>query len=44
MNERKDETSPDQFEKLANAGERSALYMRTIDDFAHWVTANMSLV
>ena len=41
MNERKDETIPDQFEKLANAGEKSAFYMRTIEDFAHWVTDNM---
>ena len=41
MNEKKDETTPDQFEKLATAGEKSALYMRTIEDFAHWVTANM---
>ena len=42
MNEKKDETTtPDQFEKLAIAGEKSALYMRTIDDFAHWVTDNM---
>jgi hypothetical protein len=42
MNEKKDEeTTPDQFEKLAIAGEKSAFYTRTIDDFAHWVTANM---
>jgi hypothetical protein len=41
MNEKKGETTPDQFEKLATAGENSALYMRTIEDFAHWVTANM---
>ena len=41
MNEKKDETTPDQFEKLATAGEKSALYMRTIDDFAHWVNVNM---
>jgi hypothetical protein len=41
MNERKEETNPDQFEKLANAGEKSAFYMRTIDDFAHWVTDNI---
>ncbi len=41
MNEKKDEKTPDQFEKLATAGEKSALYMRTIDDFAHWVTDNM---
>jgi hypothetical protein len=41
MNEKKDETTPNQFEKLATAGEKSAFYMRTIDDFAHWVTANM---
>ena len=41
MNEKKDETTPDQFEKLAIAGEKSALHMRTIDDFAHWVTDNM---
>ena len=42
MNEKKaEETTPDKFEKLATAGEKSALYMRTIDDFAHWVTDNM---
>ena len=42
MNEKKDEeTTPDKFEKLATAGEKSAFYMRTIEDFAHWVTANM---
>ena len=44
VNEKKDEeTSPaaNQFEKLAIAGEKSAFYMRTIEDFAHWVTANM---
>ena len=45
VNEKKDEetTTPtaNQFEKLATAGEKSALYMRTIDDFAHWVTVNM---
>ena len=41
MTERKDETTPDQFEKLANAGEKSAFYMRTIEDFAHWVTDNI---
>ena len=41
MNEKKGETTPDQFEKLATAGENSALYMRTLEDFAHWVTANM---
>ena len=41
MNEKKDETTPEQFEKLATAGEKSAFYMRTIDDFAHWVTDNM---
>jgi len=41
MNEKKGETTPDQFEKLATAGENSALYMRTLEDFAHWVTAIM---
>jgi hypothetical protein len=44
VNEKKEEeTTPtsNQFEKLATAGEKSALYMRTIDDFAHWVTVNM---
>jgi hypothetical protein len=41
MNEKKDETTPNQFEKLATAGEKSAFYMRTIDDFAHWVIVNM---
>ena len=32
---------PTNFQKLATAGEKSTLYMRTIDDFAHWVTVNM---
>ena len=44
VNEKKDEeTSPaaNQFEKLAIAGEKSALYMRTIEDFTHWITVNM---
>ena len=41
MNEKKDETTPSQFEKLASAGEKAAFYIRTIDDFSHWVTANM---
>jgi len=43
MNEKKDETTPtpDQFEKLATAEEKSAFYIRTIEDFAHWVTDNM---
>ena len=41
MNEKKDETTSDQFEKLATAGKKSAFYMRTINDFAHWVTDNM---
>jgi len=41
MNEKKDETTPGKFEKLASAGEKAAFYIRTIDDFAHWVTANM---
>lgn len=41
MDEKKDETTSNQFEKLATASENSALYMRTIEDFAHWVTANM---
>ena len=41
MDEKKDETTSNQYEKLATASENSALYMRTIEDFAHWVTANM---
>jgi hypothetical protein len=41
MNEKKDETTPGQFEKLATAGEKAAFYIRTIDDFSHWVTANI---
>ena len=32
MNEKKDETTPSQFEKLATAGEKAAFYIRTIDD------------
>jgi hypothetical protein len=41
MNEKKDETTPGRFEKLATAGEKAAFYIRTIDDFSHWVTANI---
>jgi hypothetical protein len=41
MNEKKDEKTPDQFEKLATAGEKLAFYIRTIEDFSHWVTDNM---
>jgi len=41
MNEKKGETTPEKFEKLATAGEKTAFYIRTIDDFAHWVTANI---
>ena len=41
MEEKKDETTLGQFEKLVTAGEKAAFYIRTIDDFSHWVTANM---
>ena len=43
MNEKNDNTknnlSP--YEKLAAAGEKAAVYIRTTDDFAHWVTDNI---
>jgi hypothetical protein len=44
MNENNDTNSPTQFEKLAAAGEKAALYMRTTEDFAHWVTDNITSV
>jgi hypothetical protein len=44
MNENNDTDSPTQFEKLAAAGEKAALYMRTTEDFAHWVTDNITSV
>ena len=44
MNENNDTNSPTQFEKLATAGEKAALYMRTTEDFAHWVTDNITSV
>jgi hypothetical protein len=36
------QTNP--FEKLAAAGEKAAVYMRTTDDFAHWATDNITSV
>ena len=27
--------------RIATAGEKSAFYIRTIEDFSHWVTDNM---
>ena len=44
MNENNDTNSPTQFEKLAAAGEKAALYMRTTEDFGHWVTDNITRV
>jgi hypothetical protein len=44
MNENNDTNSPTQFEKLATAGEKAALYMRTTEDFGHWVIDNITRV
>jgi hypothetical protein len=44
MNENNDTNSPTQFEKLARAGEKAAVYMRTTEDFAHWVTDNITSI
>jgi hypothetical protein len=44
MNENNDINSPAQFEKLAAAGKKAALYMRTTEDFAHWVTDNITSI
>jgi hypothetical protein len=46
MNEKNDNTKNNltPFEKLAAAGEKAADYMRTTDDFAHWVTDNITSV
>jgi hypothetical protein len=44
MNENNDTKSSTPFEKLAAAGEKAALYMRTTEDFAHWVTDNITSV
>ena len=41
MEKKKYETIPGHFEKLVTAGEKAAFYIRTIDDFSHWVTAKM---
>jgi hypothetical protein len=32
------------FEKLAVVGEKASVYMRTTEDFAHWVTDNITSV
>jgi hypothetical protein len=44
MNENNDTNLPTQFEKLAAEGEKAAVYMRTTEDFAHWVTDNITRV
>ncbi|HJU58699.1 MAG TPA: hypothetical protein VJ583_03050 [Nitrososphaeraceae archaeon] len=46
MNEKNENTKNNltPFEKLAAAGEKAAVYMRTTDDFAHWVTDNITSV
>ena len=49
MNENNETNSPPtppptQFEKLAAAGEKAALYMRTTEDFANWVTNNITSI
>ena len=41
MSEKKDETTPAQFEKLATAGEKAALSNEQQMIFSHWVTANI---
>jgi hypothetical protein len=32
------------FEKLATVGEKASVYMRTTEDFAHWVTDNITSI
>jgi hypothetical protein len=44
MNENNVTNQSTPFEKLAAAGEKAAVYMRTTDDFAHWVTDNITSV
>ena len=41
MNENKEAITPKQFEKLAATGEKAASYIQTIQEFEHWVTANI---
>ena len=44
MNENNDTNSPTPFEKLAATGEKASVYMRTTEDFAHWVTDNITSI
>jgi hypothetical protein len=44
MNENNETNSSTQFEKLTAAGEKAALYMGTTEDFAHWVTDNITSI
>lgn len=46
MNEKNDNTKNNltPFEKLAAAGEKAAVYMRTTEDFANWVTDNITSI
>jgi hypothetical protein len=44
MNENNVKEPSTPFEKLASIGEKAAVYMRTTEDFAHWVTDNITSV
>ena len=44
MNENNITNPSTPFEKLAAIGEKASVYMRTTEDFAHWVTDNITNV
>jgi hypothetical protein len=44
MNENNETPFSTPFERLAAAGEKAAVYMRTTEDFAHWVTDNITSI
>jgi hypothetical protein len=44
MNENNETPFSTPFERLATVGEKAAVYMRTTEDFAHWVTDNITSI
>jgi hypothetical protein len=44
MNENNTSNPSTIFEKLAATGEKASVYMRTTEEFAHWVTDNITSV
>jgi hypothetical protein len=44
MNENNTTNSATPFERLAAAQEKASVYMRTTEDFAHWVTDNITSI